>query len=343
MKDSMRAATHPDPIPALEALGRQFELAAARVVLEQHRRPAMSWPAVLAPALVVLVVVMGLSVKLTPGAEALVVRAADRTAASPTGRFTMSTRVIRAGVNPGGGSLDLTTEGVYDRSSGRLRTTVDLGRALGSSGAAASVPGFGGTVETIEDGSTIYLQAPVFEQVLPQHTPWVKVELDALGEPSPLGGATTLGGAVTDPSGFLEALRGMGDDTHVVERVDIDGVATQHYRGTVDLDRAAASLPADERARLRESFGRLGIDQSTVMLPMDVWVDDQGTVRQLRTEVHIADDPANDETVRGAVIDLTIGYRDVGLPEPIVVPPGDQVTDITPMVDSVLAGPLSGN
>jgi hypothetical protein len=338
MNQSMDSSTQTNPIPALLALGDQFDLVAAKAVLEQqHRRPT-PWPSILAPALLVLVVVMGLSVKLTPSAEAIVLRAAERTSASDTGRFAMSTRVAGgATASP----FELSTEGVYDRTTGRLRTTVDLSRALGGASPAA-LPGLEGKVETIEDGSTIYLQAPVFEELLPDHKPWVKVETSKLDTSSPLAAAASLDGTVTDPSTFLEALRGIGDDTRIVERVVLDGVSTLHYRGTVDLARAAAKLPPGDRDRLRQGFERLGVDQATVQIPVDVWVDESGNVRRVSTDVQIADRSENDATLRGSVITVTVDYRDVGVPERIVVPDQSTVTDVTDLVNGMLSGPLSG-
>jgi hypothetical protein len=338
MNQPMSSSTQTNPIPALRALGDQFDLVAANAVLEQQRRRPAPWPSILAPALVVLAVVMGLSVKLTPSAEAVVLRAAERTGASDTGRFAMSTRVAGgATANP----LELSTEGVYDRTTGRLRTTVDLSRALGGA-SPSGLPGLDGTVDTIEDGSTIYLHAPVFEELLPDHRPWVKVETAQLDTSSPLAAAASLDGTVTDPSTFLEALRGIGDDTRVVEHVMLDGVSTLHYRGTVDLARAAAKLPAPDRDRLRQGFDRLGVDQSTVQIPMDVWVDEAGNVRRVSTDVRIADRPENDATLRGSVITVTVDYRDVGMPERIVVPDQSTVTDVTDLVNGMLSGPLSG-
>jgi hypothetical protein len=340
MNPSMSPAPETDPIPALVALGDQFDLAAARVVLERRRRPPASWPSVLAPALLVLIAVMGVSVRVSPPAEALVVRAADLTAASPTGRFTMSMRVDRG--EAGGTAIDLSTEGVYDRSTGRLRTSVDLSRALGGGGAVPALPGFTGTVETIEDGSVVYLHAAVFEELLPEHTAWVRVDAAKLDRLSPLGPAAGLGGAPTDPASFLQALRGIGDDTHVVERATIDGVAMQHYRGTVDLARAADGLPSSERERLRDAFNQLGIDQDAVRIPMDVWVDDDGAVRRVTTEIRVAADATNDASLDGSTITVTVEYRDLGEPDTIELPDAGSVTDITPLVNAALGGPLSG-
>jgi len=360
MNESMNSAT-PDPwsstaasasarhldldIPALRALGDQIELAAAKVALEHEARPPVRWSAVLAPTLVVLAMVMGLSVKLTPSAEAMVLRAADRTAATPTGRFTMSTRVV-PGLGSAGadaGPIDLSTDGVYDASSNRLRTTVDLRGVMGAATPGASLPDLDSPVETIEDGSTIYLKAPVFERVLPEHKPWVKVDVAKLDPTSPVSAAANLDGTVTDPSSFLQALRGIGDDTRVVERTDVDGVSTLHYRGTVDLERAASRLPADDRARLLDGFVRLGVDPGTLRLPMDVWVDDDGAVRRVSTELRIADDASNDASLQGATVTVTVAYRDLGVPERIVLPSAEDVTDITPMVNTMLTGPLARN
>lgn len=331
MDDAMTDVVPRDParpaIPALRALGDQFELVAAQAIVASRRRRPVPWPSILAPALAVLVLVMVLSVRLAPTADALVVRAADQTAAVPTAGFVMTTRVEPA---DGSAAVTISSTGVYDRTTGRLQTTVDLGRVLGGAGGTGS--GLAGTVETVEDGSIIYLHSDVFERALPQHTAWVKVDTSRLAITSPIGAAASLDGTATDPGGLLDALRGIGPDTHVVERVDLDGVPTTHYRGTVDIERAAAAAPAADRARLRAAFARLGLDASVVSIPMDVWVDDDGDVRRVAADVSSG----------GATATVTIDYRDLGRPDPLAIPAPDEVTDITSLVDQAAQGPLGG-
>jgi hypothetical protein len=365
-----RPGTDPDDpsiqILALDVLGDRLEQAASASIVRKRRaqRAPWAWGLTIAPALAVLAAVLLFSAQLAPAADARVIQAADRTAARTTGRFVMTTRLQAptagaAGSAPAAARPDLTLKvaGAYDRSSGRLRTTIDLAGVLGAAGGGAAapsgpgIPGAAGAVETIQDGSMLYLRADLFSRSLPGHPEWVSLDLAKLRSP---GGAATgsladvlgtgvAGGAVVaDPADLLDALRGIGADTVVVEQVELDGVATTHYRGTVDLATAAAASGPVESARLREGFAHLGLDAATAVLPMDVWVDEQGEVRRVQTTLDLSRAHNEDGTSMGTgPTVVTTDYLDLGAPEPISVPAAN-VVDITPMVQGALAGPLGG-
>lgn len=346
MNDTMHSHDHarrPDPIPSLVALGHQFDLVAAAAVAPQQRRAPRSWGFVMAPAFAVLVAMMVLSLRLAPTAEATVVQAAERTAAQVTGRFMMRTHVVP----PGGKAteaIDLASEGTYDRASGRLRSTVDLSHLLGR--AAASAEPFAGPVDTIKDGPRVYLRAEVFTKVLPQHRRWVVVDTTRINPASGLAVTGEIDGTVMDPASFLEALRGMGEDTHAVGEEDIDGAATIHYRGTVSLDRAISQLAPPEQDRLRQGFTGLGLVGDHLLLPMDVWVDRQGDVRRVATTLDIMATTTPGSTPAAAPatspVAIAIDFRDLGGPVAIAVPSPGETSDITDLVNSALDGPLQG-
>ncbi len=348
MSDAMASSSRPAPtsvtphaaamVPALTALGDQFSLVAADAVVARRRPTAAPWASILAPTLVVLAVVAGLSVRSAPAADAQVVRAAELASAQATGRFTMTT------VGPG---VDLSTAGTYDRVTGRVRTVVDLSRvaaagtSVGSDPSATSGPaaspgmaGLGQPIETIEDGSMLYLRADVFTRSLPGHPAWVRVDTAALDPGSAIAMAVGLDTSGPDPSSFLVALQGIGADTHVVAHEDLAGTATTHYRGTVSLASAADRLEPADRKALSRTFDRLGVDTASLTLPMDVWIGERGEVRRVRTDVTVADP--------GHPVTVTTDYADLGTPEAIDLPAPDDVTDITGLVNRALDGPLRG-
>ncbi len=340
MSNSMAPSPRPAPttvaphaasmVPALVALGDQFSLVAADAVVARHRPTAAPWASILAPTLVVLALIAGFSVRSAPAADAQVVRAAELASAQASGRFSMTT------IGPG---LDLSSAGVYDRATGRVRSTVDLSRVLnaaspaGPSGTSA-MSGLGQPIETIEDGSILYLRADVFTRSLPGHPAWVRLDTAALAPGSALATAVGLDTSGPDPSSFLAALQGIGSDTSVVAHEDLDGVATTHYRGTVSLSAAADRLEPAARADLARTFDRLGVDTASLALPMDVWIGEHGEVRRVRTAVAV-DDPAQPVTV-------TTDYADLGAPAAIDLPAPGDVADITSLVNQALGGPLRG-
>jgi hypothetical protein len=349
MNDTMHDRPHrPDPIPSLVALGHQFDLVAAAAVAaaaERPQRAPRSWGLVVAPAFAVLVALMVVSIRLTPPADAAVVQAAERTAAQVTGRFVMRTHVATAGGTTDR-PIDLTSEGTYDRASGRLRSTVDLSRVFGGAGGSGGTGGsIGGPVDTIKDGPRVYLRADVFTNMLPKHRPWVVLDTTRINPSSGLAVTGELDSTVTDPASFLEALRGIGDDTHAVGEEDIDGAATVHFRGTVSLDRAAGQLSPGERDRLREGFAGLGVVGEHLVLPMDVWVDGQGDVRRVATTLDVASATTAGSAPTAAAtasVAISIDYRDLGGPAPIDLPAPDDTSDITDLVNTALDGPLQG-
>lgn len=322
-------------IPALDRLGDQLTWAAASAI-ERDRRPATgSWTWALVPLLVVLVLLSVTAVRVAPSAEATVVGAADRTAAHATGRFVLATHTAgaRTATDPADptGPIDLVVRGDYDRSTGRVRSAVDLTRLPGI-GAAVAANGTG-QVTTMQDGTTLYLQSELFTSSLPSHPTWVRVDLSRL-DPAALGGVALEDG-LTDPSGFLDLLRGLGDDTVVVDRVLLDGLPTTHYRGTVDLAAAAADLPPADRDRVLDSFARLGLEPAGGRLPVEAWVDEAGSVRRVRAELDLDPSAPGNEAVDATTV--TVDYADLGAPAPITLPDPTTAVDITSMV-----GPLVG-
>ena len=336
MNDTMHDHTRPEPIPALVALGHQFDLVAARAVAEQRPRAPRAWGFAMVPAFAVLVAMMVLSVRVAPSADASVARAAARTADRVTGRFVMRTQVAPADTSAA--TIDLTSDGTYDRASGRLRGTVDLSRVLG---AGAGGP-MAGPVETIKDGPRIYLRAQIFTDTLPAHRPWVVLDTTRINPTSGLAVTGEIDSTVTDPASFLDALRGIGQDTHAVGEEEIDGAATVHYRGTASLDRAAADLPVEEQERLRQGFVGLGVVGEHLLLPMDVWVDREGDVRRVATTLDVTSTATPGSSPVTTPVSITIDYRDLGVPAVIELPDPDDVSDITDLVNTALDGPLQG-
>lgn len=330
-------------ITSLDLLGNELERAARVSLASEPKRAPRSWGFVLAPALAVVAALALFSLQLSPTAEATVVQAADHSAAVSAGAFTMTTR-INGNATAGTGPIEFSTQGVYDRTTGRQRATIDLSKMLGSAtgpGASAAVPGIGGSVSSIQDGPTLYLASELFTSRLPGNPPWVKVDTAQLDPSSPLAGGSDLELGTSDPGSFLQALRGIGDDTHVVEHTVIDGRVVTRYHGTVDLARAAGDLPAASRAKVEQSFAGLGLDPGRATMPTDVWVDADGNVLRISTELTQQTTTGLTGGTPGSTIQVTIDFRDLGTPVDIPLPPADQTVDITPLVNTALGGLLT--
>jgi hypothetical protein len=99
----------------------------------------------------------------------------------------------------------------------------------------------------------------------------------------------------------------------------VRGASTTHYRVVLDLNRAGASLPPEQRPAIDELVRSLG----TSTLPADVWLDESGRVRRRRFGV--------DTDGSGPTAPTTVNLElfDFGIPVTVEVPPADQVTDLT--------------
>jgi hypothetical protein len=100
-----------------------------------------------------------------------------------------------------------------------------------------------------------------------------------------------LGSGQNDPSRAFEYLKG-ASDVELVGTEDMDGEATTHFRGSLDLERALAQLPADAQEEVRATMDQFQSQFGTTSMPFEVWVDDQGRIRRMTYEVETSPDAA---------------------------------------------------
>jgi hypothetical protein len=107
---------------------------------------------------------------------------------------------------------------------------------------------------------------------------WVKADF---GDQAGIAAYTGLGNVVqtqaADPTAVLAYLRGAGPAT-VVGPEPVGGVATTHYRATVDVARALRLSPAPGHPALVQMLYLLNVPT----VPMEVWIDHEGRARRVR-------------------------------------------------------------
>ena len=239
------------------------------------------------------------------------------TAAAGSARFEMTVTTGDAD-----GALEITSTGGFDGT--RMTMEVDVGAVLaGALGSTdASLPeGLDEPMRLVVDGSTVYLRVPVLDALL-DSPGWLSAtpeDLDAAG--GPLGFA----GGVTDPSRLLDTLRSVAGDVDEVGSEDVRGVATTHYRATLDLARALEQGNDGGSAVLEQQLEDLGADLGDV--PVDLWVDADGLARRLVLEV-------------GDLGALTVELFDYGQPVEIDVPAPEETTPIADVLGAL--GALGG-
>lgn len=261
--------------------------------------------------------------------SAALLSASETTAAVTSGRIRMTADIQGGDASAPSGTI--TAEGAFDTAAGRSTMEVDLGSAVaglnGGELPSGLADAFGGTVTTVQDGTTIYLRWPGL-QLLGVSTPWVSYDLEALasGTGMDLG---ALSGGIDAQSGrsFLESLRGVGATVEERGTETVDGVDTTVYGGLIDPARALDEVPEADRGAMEQALGSVGVGE----IPFQAWVDADGIVRRLQLDLSV-DDAGNGSAVS---MSTTIELLDVGQPQTIEVPPADQVT---PFSDSLLGG-----
>ena len=157
---------------------------------------------------------------------------------------------------------------------------------------------------------------------------WVSVDVDRLaqsGYGAPLGAFGV--GTTGNPAQQLGYLRAISDTTRVVGPEPIDGVATTHYAGAVDLDK----VPAADDPATKPAVDRLKAQIGSPLLPVDVWVDGGGKLKRVGQTVTV---PATPGAPAGppTTSTTTLTLSDVGSAPAVVPPPADQVADVSSLL-----------
>lgn len=201
--------------------------------------------------------------------------------------------------------LTLTADDGTEPMTVDVRGKADLDGS--SADLTATIPGESGPTtvkQRVVDG-VVYLKVEGSD-VLP--ATWVKLDPSALpeGMGQDLGGM--LGGAggdtVTAP---LDALREVAD----VEKIgadEIDGIATTHYRATLDPAKVAGALGP------LQSLGG-SAKAAAGSMPVDLWVDADGHVVRVTQTIDLA-------AVDAGTITWTLDLREFGAPLELTAPEG---------------------
>ena len=179
-----------------------------------------------------------------------------------------------------------------------------------------------GEMEVISDGTTLYLRADALTEAAQVPTPWLKADLSTLSPE--LADLQFLSWGQNDPSQALELLRG-ASELEDVGTEDIDGTDTTHYRGTLDLEKAAELAPAEVRTSVQAAVDQAKQQFGSTTVPMDVWVDSDELIRRMRFAYPLPPEAGGSENSQ---LVLQMDLFDFGDPVEIEPPPADQVTDL---------------
>lgn len=239
---------------------------------------------------------------------------ADRTTATDGLRLSLRQTMTVAGE----GTIPVSAEGRFDtkRQRGEMTMSVD----------SSSLAGGGGRVvqqRMIYDGRTFYMSSPMLQPILPAGKRWTKVDLDASGTQDDLDLAPLMSAAADyhDPTQLLAYLRAASGDVERVGTETVRGVATTHFKATVDFRKLPDTMPADQRTAMRRSIEQLIELGGSSRAPIEVWIDADGHARRLLTT-----------TTTGAAaqrVDLRqrIELYDFGTKVDVKIPPPGAVVD----------------
>ena len=197
--------------------------------------------------------------------------------------------------------------GQSDTANGRLQMTMDF------SGLPAQLSQNGSTAEFVLADKVMYLKMPFLSGMLPDGKQWMKVDLAAAAKHA----GTSLGSfGQLDPQQWLQQLLA-SNDTKKLGTDTVQGEQMTHYRTTVDPEKAISKVPAAQRAAVRTALKQIGM----TTIPVDVWVDGKGLLRQESLSLDFG------QGLQNATMKMTYDMHDFGEPVNVEVPPADQVFD----------------
>jgi outer membrane lipoprotein-sorting protein len=234
-------------------------------------------------------------------------------------------------VSAAGRQIAMTGRGTFGHDQGELELSMDglmgaLGGLTGGSGSGLTMK----TVYLTEDGdSVVYMNLGFLTSFLPGGKSWVRLDLEKASKAAGVDVNQLMGGAGQSPSDWLSLLQSQGDFAKVGDET-LHGVETTHYHGTVDLRQVA------EKSPVSDAMKRLLENGAPAEYPLDVWVDDQGYIRQYESTY--------DETRGGnAASTTTVEISDYGTQVDISAPPADEVFDATELATKGISSKLGGS
>jgi hypothetical protein len=174
----------------------------------------------------------------------------------------------------------------------------------------------------------MYMQSPLTQGKLPGGKDWVKIDMRRALEAKGIDASALTQG---NPMDYLRYLRATSGRVERVGGEDVRGVATTHYKATVDLRRT----PKLDR-RSAERLIQLG---GTATMPTEVWIDQHHLVRRMRLQISMKMPPnAGAAAGQQMHLDETVELYNFGPKPRVVPPPADQVYDATGLAERGTGG-----
>jgi hypothetical protein len=161
----------------------------------------------------------------------------------------------------------------------------------------------------------IYLRLAFFSSQLPGGKQWIELNLSKLGKSAGLDLGKLMSGGQLQPTDLLSMLEAEGAKVHTLGPATIDGVATTHYRVTVDVAKALQT-----KGLTSPLLGGIASQMKTVS--QNVWIGTDGLVRRIALHSSL---PLG----RAPRLAMRMDLFDYGAHVTIAAPPSSQVFDAT--------------
>jgi hypothetical protein len=250
---------------------------------------------------------------------------AAATKTQDAGAVRMHLKMVLSGK---GQKIRMRGTGAFDGDSAQM--SFKLGSMLGRmglpSGAASMAQLAHATMKEValeQNGDyVIYLRIPFLMSELPGGKAWMKLDLSKLGKSAGIDLAQLTSGGQFQPNDLLGMLKAEGAKVQTVGPAAIDGVATTHYRVTIDMAKALRSSGLTS-PMLKQLAGRVK------MASENVWVGKDGLVRRVQFAYRVP---------RKAMrVAMTMDLFDYGAHVSVAAPPSSAVFDATAFVQQDLS------
>jgi hypothetical protein len=268
------------------------------------------------------------------GVDAAFISKSAATSSAQAGfKMTMTAHITVAGQ-----ALSMNGTGAFDEKdrAGQMTLSMPL---TGLPSAEASALG-GGTLslEEVLDGTTIYIKLPAsLASKLPGGKPWMSLDMSKLSSAAGVPGLSALfsNPSSADPSEYLQFLRSASGNVQSQGSQTINGVQTTLYTATIDVSKESALVPQAQRAAVNQALGSLSKMTGLKSIPMDVWIDHSGLVRQVGMTIN-----QTNQAVGQLGMQLLIDFTSYGPQAKPSAPPASDVMDMSQLLGA--AGGAAG-
>jgi hypothetical protein len=233
-----------------------------------------------------------------------VLAAAVSGTSAQTARIAVTTSLQATGV-----SMSFTETGEFDFANSRGMMTL-------------SFPAGMADVTELFLPPKAYLKTSSPLASLPHGKTWVEEDAGSIESASSEYGPFGTGGS---PADILASLTAMAGSVRTLGSTTIRGVPVTEYRVDMDLAKMAAKVPSQDRA----SFSEYAKSSGNSPIAVDVWVDHQNLVRQVRLSLQVKGESGTPATAGKLTVVVSVDFYDFGVPVRVSAPPASQVASMS--------------